>query len=174
MMQEKLKRYYSMILLLAACDSKPSTTSTEPVVREHVAPSPGQYRMQLLTGSGQLALDDFRGKIVLVEFFAAGSEEGRCSVAALNNLQALWRGRPFTAVGIAMDLKPQIYIASDLRSGMPTYPCAIGGKPARQVFPEVRALPTRWILDREGRVVRRYESAIALETVVTDLEDLLK
>ena len=167
----------SVLLSLAACDRPDAQPPAESATRiaERATPTPGHYRMQALAADApELSLDQFRGKLVLVNFFAASVEECRSDLVALNALQSRLQGRPFTVVGIAMDLKPQIYIASDLRYTMPVFPCAIGGKPARQVFPEIRALPTKWLLDRDGRVLRRYEAAAGLDQISADIEELLK
>lgn len=158
---------------LTACESR-TVPPAQSAAMERATPPPSQYRMQLLAGAGELALDDFRGKVLLVNFFAAASDECRAEIPELNALHERMQAASFSVVGVAMDLKPQIYVASELRGVLPVFPCAIGGKPARQVFPEIRALPTKWLVDRTGKVVHRYEAAVPLAQVQADLEGLLK
>lgn len=129
--------------------------------------------MPPLTGSATLGISDFRGKVVLVNFFVSGSESCRDEMLELNALQATYAARGFSVFGVAMDLKPPVYVASDLRSAMPTFPCAVGGREARQVFGSVKALPTRWLLDPEGRTVKVFEGAAPLEGVRKELDRLL-
>ncbi len=161
--------------LLAACQQR-----ERPVLPPVAGPAealkvpPEQLRMPLVIGEGQAAISDYRGKVLLVNFFGGSSEECREEIAPLNALLAELNGKPFAMIGVAMDLKPQIYVADDLRDSQPAFPYVLGGKIARQAFPTVRVLPTKWLMDRSGQVVKRYEGATSLMQVRADIDELMK
>ena len=162
-----------LVLLTSACGPRGQRAVESEEPAKAVVPSPDALPMPALTGSGTITLADFRGKVTLVFFFAAGLDGATDSIGKLNALQAALAAKPFTVVGVAMDLKPPVYVASELRSGMPVFPCAVAGRDARQVFATVKALPTCWLLDREGRTVRVYEGTTDVEVMRKDLEGLL-
>lgn len=161
-------------LLAASCRQR---EEPEPAFTTAAAPPrviAEQLRMPLVAGEGQAALEDFRGKVLLVDFFGGSMEECRAEIPPLNALLAEMNGKPFALLGIAMDLKPQIYVADDMRDAQPAFPYVLGGKPARQAFPSVHVLPTKWLLDRSGNIVKRYEGATPLTQIRADMDELLK
>lgn len=161
-------------LAVAGCRERAQESTAIPVEEPPVV-APELLRMPAVAGEGQFAMADFRGKVLLVSFFASGMDECRAEIVPLNTMVAELGSRPFALLGIAMDLKkPQIYVASDLRSSPPHFPYVLGGRAARQAFPEVKALPTKWLLDRDGKVVKRYEGGTPLAEIRADIEGLLK
>ena len=50
--------------------------------------------MPLVIGEGQAAISDYRGKVLLVNFFGGSSEECREEIAPLNALLAELNGKP--------------------------------------------------------------------------------
>lgn len=162
--------------LLAAASCRQRETPPAPPGATEAAPrvAAEQLRMPLVKGEGQAAIADYRDKVLLVNFFAAGMEECRQEIADLNKLVADMQGRPFAVLGIAMDLKPPIYVADGMRYTAPAFPYVLGGKPGRQSFPSVRALPTKWLYDRNGNVARRYEGAASITQIRADIDELLR
>lgn len=164
----------TVLALLSACapDSDRNAAIPAPPTTPTAA-TPMSLRMPALTGNATIGLADFRGKVVLVTFLVSAAETCREDITELNAIQSALTAKGFSVVGIAMDLKPPVYVASDLRSCMPAFPCAVGGRDARQTFTTVKALPTWWILDREGRTVKTFEGAVALDTIRKELGGLL-
>lgn len=163
------------LLAGASCrqrETPPPTPSSAAATAPRVAAE--QLRMPLVKGEGQAAIADYRDKVLLVNFFAAGMEECRHEIADLNKLVTDMQGRPFAVLGIAMDLKPPIYVADEMRYTAPAFPYVLGGKPGRQSFPSVRALPTKWLYDRNGNVARRYEGAASITQIRADIDELLR
>lgn len=170
----KALQILAAVLLAVSCRERDAGRVPPPVLVPPPTVQPELLKMKLLDGEGVVSLSDFRGKIVLVNFFGAAKDECRAEIGELNTLANDLRDRPFQLIGITFDLKPQIYVKEDLRSSMPTFPCALGEKPARQAFPSVRVLPTKWLLDREGKIVKRYEGAASFTQIRADISELLK
>lgn len=164
---------FLLCLLLVGCGGREDSSAY--VATPHTVPKiePDTLRMPRVEGEGTLSIADFRGKIVLINFFGSQSDENRAEIPELNAIAKDFHERPFQLLGITLDLKPQIYVKDDLRFTPPTFPCATGGKASRQAFPSIRVLPTKWLLDREGRVVKRYEGAVSFTQVRADISELL-
>jgi thiol-disulfide isomerase/thioredoxin len=162
-------------VLLCSCGPReqqyppPTATQSEPL-----KVPPDQLRFPMVSGEGQASISDFRGKVLLVNFFGGSSEECRAEIEPLNALLSELSGKPVAFLGIALDLKPQIYVKEDLRPTPPAFPCVLGNKLARQAFPSVRAVPTKWLLDRDGKIVKKYEGAPAMLQIRADIDELTK
>ena len=159
---------------LAGCGGhSPETGTSDQPPAAAPKPAPEVLRMQLVSDDKTVALSDFRGKVLLVDFFASASDSCRAEIAPLNALYAELSVRPFAMLGITLDLKPQVYVESDLHFSQPDFPCALGGRNARDAFPGAQALPTKWLLDRNGVVVKRYNGPVPIADIRTDIEKCL-
>ena len=111
--------------------------------------------MHFVTADGKAVdLADFRGKVVLVIFFAAWSPP---SITALQNVQksvtALPRGR-MQVLGVSLDDKPEA-LAATIKQNAVTWPVGYDGKGwegplARSLG--INSLPTLWLFDPKGRL----------------------
>lgn len=115
-------------------------------------------------------LDQYRGKVVLIQYWATWCEPCKAHMAALKELVAKY-GRNFTVIGVNLDnnvqdlaeyLKsnrlpwPQIYEEGGLDSG-----------PANRLG--ILTLPTMLLVDQQGRVVDRNVQVGQLEGQVKEL-----
>ncbi len=98
-----------------------------------------------------------RGKVVLVNFWATDCDICVKEMPRLVQTYAKYRGRGLEAVAVAMPYDPPSHvIAYAQREALP-FRVAIDpyGETAKS-FGDVRLTPTTFVLDREGRVLKRY------------------
>ena len=108
------------------------------------------------------ALADLKGKVVLVDFWASWCGPCRKSFPALDSLAAEGQARGLEVVGISLDETPEA-VTRFLAETPVRFTIALdpsGG--AAQAF-QVEAMPTSFLLDRDGRVVARFEGGSHLE-----------
>jgi peroxiredoxin len=105
----------------------------------------------------KVALSDFRGHPVLVDFWATWCEPCRMSIPVYAKLFNERRGSGFTVVGIDED-DEKIDVAAFAQKNSIPYPLLRDPKRAAFNSLRVRGLPTAFLIDANGRIVRRWDT----------------
>ena len=98
----------------------------------------------------------FEGKVVLVDFWATWCPPCRRSLPELQALHERWSSRGFTVLGVSVDQQAAAHVAKFVAARELTYPIAIDTKQAVAQRYGVRALPTAYLVDGEGRIVKYW------------------
>ena len=115
------------------------------------------FTLPAIDGGSQVKLSDFRGKVVLVDFWATWCAPCIGALPEMQDLARKMKGQPFAIVGVDTDgddLRLRAFLARH-PSEWPQVRDR-SGKLARETY-GVRGYPTYLVLDREGRIVRKVE-----------------
>jgi peroxiredoxin len=118
----------------------------------------------------EIALEDFRGKVVVLAFFSFERTGDRVRAAQLRKLHAQFERAPFTVLGVDQDPNPNVFRKLseefDLR-----FPCAFeGGRHGRIASMLHLDVPPRClVIDRAGRLRHVDLETGALEAAVAEL-----
>lgn len=120
-----------------------------------------------------VALSDFRGQVVLLDFWATWCQPCRQSLPKYQKLSEKYQGRPFTVLGISGDSSPQDL--ADYLKDHPEYdwPNIFDGE-KRTFFNawKVQYLPTVHLIDAKG-VIRHKHLQMKSDDEVARLVDEL-
>src|SRR5262245_28778094 len=114
-----------------------------------------------------LSSADWRGKVVIVNFWATWCPPCRAEIPDLVALQNKYRDR-LLIIGVSQDEGSVEVVKQFVAAHQMNYPVVMMTPEIDQAFPGIRALPTSFILDRESRVVQRHVGL--LNQVVTEQE----
>ena len=122
-------------------------------------PVRGAPEVRFVTLSGErFSTSDLRGKVAIVNFWATN-----CStcVAEMPQLEATWRKfapYDFDMVAVALKFDPPEQVSQFARRNALPFKVALdsSGEAARK-FGNVHITPTTFVLDRRGRVIRRFQ-----------------
>jgi peroxiredoxin len=104
-----------------------------------------------------LPTSSLRGKVVLVNFWATSCVICMKEMPRLVQTHAKFQGREFETIAVAMPYDPpNQVIAYAKRTGLPFRVAIDPNGEAVRGFGDVRFTPTTFVLDREGRVLKRY------------------
>jgi thiol-disulfide isomerase/thioredoxin len=110
---------------------------------------------------------DLRGKVVLVNFWATWCPPCRAEIPDLVALQAKYGDR-LQIIGVSQDEGSIEVVRRFAAAQHMNYPIVMMSPDLEKAFPGISALPTSFVLDREGRIVQRHVGM--LNAIVTEQE----
>jgi thiol-disulfide isomerase/thioredoxin len=128
--------------------------------------------LEKIDGSGTVSLAEQKGKVVLVDLWATWCAP---CIAELPHLQALsekFGPDDFLMLGIVLESGEPGEVQEFVAEKNVRYPQVLGEEDTKDSFGPFLGYPTKYLIDREGRVVKRYFGA-AGDELARDVEKLL-
>ena len=118
-----------------------------------------QVSYTLLDGS-KGTTDGLRGKVVLVNFWATSCVICVAEMPQVVATHEKFRSQGYDTVAVAMSYDPPALVARYAESRRLPFGVAIDNTGAiARLFGDVQATPTSFLLDKQGRIVKRYVGA---------------
>lgn len=122
-------------------------------------PEEGWWDRRFATpGGGELALADYRGSMLLINFWATWCPPCVREMPLLDRFQQAQRPRGWQVLGLAID--GPLQVGEFLQRAPVSYPIAIGGADGMRIVRELGnaggGLPYSVVFDRSGRIVRSH------------------
>jgi peroxiredoxin len=102
-----------------------------------------------------IKLSDFRGKVVLIDFWATWCPPCIASVPGLEKIHKSYKNKGLVVLAISMDGGEWDSVKSFMKYYGITYPVLKGDDDVAVQY-QVRAIPLLLILDREGKIAKRH------------------
>ena len=122
------------------------------LLKERKAVEP--FTVKALDGS-DVSLASLRGKVVIVNFWATWCPPCREEIPDLIALQAKYKDQ-LQIIGVSQDEAPPAMVAKFASEHQMNYPIVMTTPGLEQLFTNIHALPTSFIIDREGRIAQRH------------------
>jgi cytochrome c biogenesis protein CcmG, thiol:disulfide interchange protein DsbE len=135
------------------------------------APAP-DFSLPDLTG-GHLELSSYRGKVVLLNFWATWCDPCRDEIPHFVDLQNKYGRQGLQIVGVSMDDGPEPVRDFYKRFAM-NYPVVMGNARTGELYGGILGLPIAFLVGRDGRIYRKYIGATDIAAVETDIAKLLQ
>jgi thiol-disulfide isomerase/thioredoxin len=119
-------------------------------------------------------LSDYRGKVVLINFWATWCPPCRAEIPHLVKLQRDYRKNGLQVIGITYPPQTKKEVRQFTRSRKVNYPIVIGSKETKELFFQGETLPVTIIVDREGNIRDVIEGILLPEEVEQKIKPLLK
>ncbi len=136
-------------------------------------PKPGaaapDFTLQSLDGK-TVRLTDFRGKAVLLNFWATWCEPCKLEMPWFVELQKQYGPQGLEVLGVAMDDSGKETVAKFAKDMGVNYPVLLGKESVGDEYGGLEYLPTSFYIDRDGKVVARVFGLRSR----SDIEDWIK
>ena len=121
-----------------------------------------------------LRLSDYRGKLVLLNFWATWCPPCRAEMPDLIKMQREYRSRGLQVIGVTYPPLEVKEVRRFIRKLGVNYPIALGAKETKTLFDEAETLPLTVVIDRQGNVRERIEGILLPEEFEQKIKPLLK
>ena len=120
-----------------------------------------------------LSPSSYKGKVVLINFWAAWCTPCRAEIPQFVMLQDKYRSRGFQAVGISLD-DPEGALRDFCRESGVNYPIVKGNQKIAEAFGGVLGLPTTFLIGRDGLIRAKYQGATDFSKLEQEITALLQ
>jgi len=125
-----------------------------------------------------LKLSDLKGKIVILDFWATWCPPCRKGIPDFVELKEEYKDKGLEIVGISLDaISRGGATANDVVPFMAeykiNYPIVKGNEKVVYSFGGIKSIPTTFVLDREGKVIEKFQGFVPKETLVGKINSIL-
>jgi thiol-disulfide isomerase/thioredoxin len=129
--------------------------------------------------NNDVSLEQFRGKVVLVNFWATWCGPCEIEMPWFIEFQQKYGARGFTMVGLAMDEEGRQVVAPWIEkmrfdvNGTPlqvNYPILLGNDKVADQFGGLIGLPTSLLISRDGKILKRFIGLVGHDTYTKAIE----
>jgi cytochrome c biogenesis protein CcmG/thiol:disulfide interchange protein DsbE len=112
------------------------------------------WKLKALDGQ-EVKLADFRGKVVILDFWATWCPPCRKEIPAFIELQQQYEKSGLVIVGISFD-KAVETVKEFARTEKINYPIAMGTMELAQAYGGINSIPTTFVVDPAGKIVKSF------------------
>jgi thiol-disulfide isomerase/thioredoxin len=127
-------------------------------------------------------LDQYKGKVVLVNFWATWCDPCYIEIPWLIEMQQKYEAKGFTVLGVSMDEEGKSAVAPFLAKErfnvngqkLPmNYPIVIGNDGVADKFGGLLGYPTSFLISKDGKIVKKVQGLISYEELTKAIESQL-
>jgi len=118
-------------------------------------------------------LADYRGKVVLLTFWATWCAPCRIEMPHFIRWQNQYGPQGLQIIGVSMD-DDAAPVAAFTRKHRVNYPILIGDAPLAELYGGVLGLPVTFLIDRNGNIAARYKGETGLGAMERKIQSLLR
>lgn len=118
-----------------------------------------------------VSLSDFRGKVVILDFWATWCPPCKKEIPDFVELQKQYGSQGLQIVGIALD-QPNKVMDFTKQNGI-NYPVLLGNEATTVTYGGIDGIPTTFIIDKKGKIINRFEGFRPRSVFESEIRKLL-
>ena len=120
----------------------------------------------------QLDLADYKGKVVVLDFWATWCGPCRIEIPGLIEMQSKYASQGFSVIGISMDDESSSVVEFYKEFKM-NYPVAVGNQRIGEIYGGIFGLPTTFLIGRDGHIYAKHMGATGVSVIEDEVQQLL-
>jgi len=162
-------------LILAGCGSvslseqEPLEDRIKPLAERQSAPT---FELKDATGA-KATLADYKDKVVLLNFWATWCVPCRAEIPWFQEFDKKFKDQGFAVLGVSMDEDGWGIVKPYVEERKITYRIVIGDEHVSTMYGGIDALPTTFLIDREGKIAAIHTGLVSKATYEKEIRDLV-
>lgn len=141
--------------------------TTEPVLVNDM-------QFNYLGNNQAVKLTELKGKVVLVNFWATWCPPCKVEIPGFIDLYSQYKPKGFELIGVSVDTTGIDSVMAFAKEENINYPVAMATPDIVGKFEEMVAVPTSFLIDQNGQVVKKYSGLYPKSTFENDIKALLE
>jgi thiol-disulfide isomerase/thioredoxin len=131
---------------------------------EPVEPTPAPAWKLLDVDGHEVNFDQFKGKVVVIDFWATWCTPCRAEIPGYIALQEKYRAKDLVIIGMSVDRQGPKVVKKFMSDHKMNYVVVMADDDVQSAFGDMPGIPTTFIIDREGRIRDRKVGAMDAAT----------
>ncbi len=129
---------------------------------------------KLVDSNGKEAkLSDYKGKVVLLNFWATWCGPCQIEIPWFKEFEQTYKDRGFAVLGVSSDEEGWEAVKPYIKEKAMNYRVVLDDLKMPSPYKEIEALPTTFLVDRDGKVAVEHTGLVAKNTYETGIQQLL-
>lgn len=125
------------------------------------------------TDGGKINLSDYKGKVVILDFWATWCGPCRRGIPDLVDLKNTYKDK-IEIIGITVDQGNTLdKVIPFMQQYKINYPVAYANSAIIQNYGGIEAIPTSFVIDKDGKIVSKHVGLILKEQYIKEIEEVL-
>jgi thiol-disulfide isomerase/thioredoxin len=124
------------------------------------------------TKGKKIKLEDYRGKIVIIDFWATWCPPCRRGIPDLIKIQKEYKNK-VAVIGISLDTDTKKDVIPFIKNEGINYPVVYANQKVVQEYGNVEAIPNSFVINKNGKIVNHHVGLTPKEIYVSEINKLL-
>jgi thiol-disulfide isomerase/thioredoxin len=144
------------------------------VLSGHVLATPmPDFTLPSVVDGKDISSEEFKGKVLLVTFFATWCPPCRQEIPSLIRLQNDLSPKGFSVLGLSLDEGGSEIVNELVENDNINYPVLMADSDVVSGFGGVTGIPTSFLVSHEGKMIRTYAGYVPHELLKQDIEEII-
>jgi len=130
------------------------------------------FALKSATNGKTLKLSDYKGKVRIVDFWATWCPPCRGEIPHFVDLQKKYAKQGLQVIGICVDQDGPSVVSKFMADNHINYPVAMADDAITGAYGGIRGIPTTFVVDRDGNIVKKYVGSTDEATFESDIKAL--
>jgi thiol-disulfide isomerase/thioredoxin len=161
------------LVMAAGCQSRLDRVKAQSLKPDKERKTAAAFSLKDADGK-QFRLSEFKGKVVLLNFWATSCGPCKIEIPWLMDFEKEYKDKGFAVIGVALDDEGWEVVKPYIAAKKINYRIAVGTEELAREYGGVDAIPTTYLIDRDGKIATVHVGLISKSEYRNDIVQLLE